>query len=199
MRALVVSDVHLRGGPEDARFLRFLSAARCDELVLLGDVFHHWWHWGDRAFPAYEPVLRALADFRVSALPGNHDFHAPEFLARAVSAATPATHLPRARLARTWDGARVHLSHGDEVDGSRGYELTTAVVRGRAFRAGVDAMPMGAAWTFLGALAGVPGAGGGGGGGGGPPGGGRPRSSAPRSSTRAAFRAWSWGTRTGRS
>lgn len=164
MRALVVSDVHLRGGAGDARFLRFLAAARCDELVLLGDVFHHWWHWDDRAFPAYAEVLAALADFRLCALPGNHDFAAPPFLRDRLRAEIPSSPLPGARLHRDWDGTRVHLSHGDEADRSRGYGVTTALLRGAAFRAGVDAMPMAAAWTFLRALAGAPGVPSGGGG-----------------------------------
>jgi len=152
MRVALVSDLHL-AGPEDprqARFLAWLGALRADRLCLLGDVFHHWWHWDDRPFPQYAPVVDALASASIPlvVLPGNHDFHAPAFFARVLGATTGAT------VEQTWDGRRVVLAHGDHVDRSAGYRALSALLRGRAFAAAVDAMGPERAWGFLGRLGG---------------------------------------------
>lgn len=152
MRVALVSDLHLAGpdDPRQARFLAWLRALRADRLCLLGDVFQHWWHWGDTPFPQYAPVVDALAASGVPlvVLPGNHDFHAPAFFARVLGAQGGAT------VDEVWDGRRVHLAHGDHVDRGLGYRALGAVLRGPAFAAAVDRMGPERAWRFLGRLGG---------------------------------------------
>lgn len=149
MRVALVSDVHL-GGPDDpnqARFLAWLAALEVDRLCLCGDVFHHWWHFGDRPFPAYAPVVDALAarGLPLVVLAGNHDFHAPAFFTPGAPADV---HLAE------WDGLRVRCAHGDHVDRSPGYRALSAVLRGRAFRTVVDTLGPDRGWRFLGRLGG---------------------------------------------
>lgn len=153
MRVVLVSDVHL-GGPEDphqAAFLAWLRGLRADHLCLLGDVFDTWWHWGEVPFPQYLPVVEALraTGAGLTVLPGNHDFHAPRFFH---GEDTPI--LPTAEAHRRWDGLRVQLAHGDHVDHSLGYRALTAVLRGRAFAAGVDRLAPDRAWSLLRGLSG---------------------------------------------
>jgi UDP-2,3-diacylglucosamine pyrophosphatase LpxH len=152
MRVALLSDAHLEGpdDPNQVLLLRFLDGLSCDRLCLLGDIFQHWWHFGDAPFEQYRPVIAALRRFPVTFVPGNHDFHAPAFF-REVLGATVA---PVVR--ERWDGLPVHLAHGDEVDRTLGYRALSALLRGRPFAALVDAMGPARAWAFLGRIAGHP-------------------------------------------
>lgn len=150
MRVALLSDAHV-AGPEDprqARLLRFLDGLRVDRLCLLGDVFHHWWHFGGEPFAGYAPVVTALRGRPLVFVPGNHDWHAAGFFARELGATVGAP------VRETWDGLRVHLGHGDEVDTSLGYRATTAALRSRPFAAAMDAAGPALAWRTLGRLAG---------------------------------------------
>jgi UDP-2,3-diacylglucosamine pyrophosphatase LpxH len=147
MRTTFVSDAHLAGPDDPAQraFLAFLRRLETDELVLGGDVFQHWWHFGDSPFPAYAEVVEALARFRLVVLPGNHDFTAPRFFAR--------------RGARTegmlrHGSVRINLDHGDGADTSAGYAAVSALLRGRPFGALVDALGPERGWAFLRRIAG---------------------------------------------
>lgn len=155
MRVALCSDVHLRGpdDPNQGRFLRFIRELEADHLVLLGDVFDRWWHFDDAPFPAYAPVVDALASrgLPLTVLPGNHDFHAPAFFARRFGATVPG---PDGFVHARWDGVDVHLHHGDFVDDSVGYRAISTLLRGRPFGAGVTALGPERAWRFLGALTG---------------------------------------------
>src|SRR5690349_15967399 len=117
MRVALLSDAHLQGpdDPNQQRLLRFLATLEVDRICLLGDIFQHWWHFGERPFPAYEPVVTALRRFPLTFVPGNHDFHAARYFRDALGAEVAPVVTTR------WDGLPVHLSHGDEVDASPGY------------------------------------------------------------------------------
>lgn len=153
MDVAVFSDLHLRGpeDPNQARFLaRLAGLGRVDLVVLLGDIFEHWWHFGDEPFPQYRPVAEALAPFPLVFVPGNHDFHAARwFESRGARVG--------AELVEAWDGRRVELLHGDHVDDALGYRFSHALLRGRAFAAYVDHLGPARAWPFLARLAGSPG------------------------------------------
>ena len=50
MRAALISDLHLEGGPDDPvqkAFVDWLDHLEVDALSLLGDVFHGWWGYRD--------------------------------------------------------------------------------------------------------------------------------------------------------
>lgn len=157
MRFVCVSDLHIAGAgcPRQRAFLAFLAdLGECDRLYLCGDVFQHWWHWpsagGDRPFPQYAEVVTALSRFPLGVLPGNHDWHAPEFFAK-LGAHVPG---PDGVLRTRWGGASVALAHGDQADVSAGYRAVSSVLRGAPFRALVNRMTEHQAWRFLGRLAG---------------------------------------------
>ncbi len=158
MDAVLVSDLHLDGPghPAQGDFLRFLgSLPPSTRLCVLGDAFQAWWHHGDTPFAAYAPVARALLDFDLVYLPGNHDFHALDYF--GTHGATVPEHARPGALVTTRLGALdTCLSHGDEADTSLGYRALHAVLRGRAFAALVDAMSPSRAWNFLHRLAGNP-------------------------------------------
>lgn len=147
MRIALLSDAHL-GGPDDPnqqRLVRWLGRLEVDRVCLLGDIFQHWWHFGAAPFDAYAPVVDALRRFPLTFVSGNHDFHAERFFRAELGARVgPRDH---------WDGLEVHLAHGDEVDRSLGYAALSRVLRGRPFRAFVDALGPARAWRFLGMLA----------------------------------------------
>ncbi|MDP2305566.1 MAG: UDP-2,3-diacylglucosamine diphosphatase [Pseudomonadota bacterium] len=152
MRVALLSDAHLAGpdDPNQHRLLRFLDTLAVDRLCLLGDIFQHWWHFGGSPFPAYVPVIEALRRFPVTFVPGNHDFHAARFFRDVLHAEVAPVVTPR------WDGVAIHLSHGDEVDTSIGYRALSAVLRGRLFARGVDALGPERAWRFLSSMSGTP-------------------------------------------
>lgn len=147
-----MSDLHIAGPgcPRQDAFLRFLSTLECDRLYLCGDVFEHWWHWGERPFVQYQQVVEALSRFPLAVLPGNHDWLAPEFFHRVLGANVG----DRGLLREDWAGTSAIVAHGDQADGSVGYALACALLRGPVFRAVVDRMDNDQAWRFLGRLTG---------------------------------------------
>lgn len=135
-------------GPDDPRqvaFLGFLRQLECDRLILLGDIFQHWWHFprggGVAVFPQYAAVVQALGRFEVTFIGGNHDFRAAAFFAGST-----------AEVREVWDGTAVRLTHGDEVDDSAGYRIVSVIVRGAPFATLVTAMGSAFAWRFLAAI-----------------------------------------------
>ncbi|MBN1335063.1 MAG: metallophosphoesterase family protein [Deltaproteobacteria bacterium] len=152
---MLLSDAHVDGpaDPVQARLVAFLEDVRADRLVLLGDVFHRWWEIRGRPFPAYEPVIAALAvvvarGVAVHVVMGNHDF----------AAAPKLEALPG--LWRTGpvtvdlDGRRVYLAHGDAVDPGAGVRWLGRVIRSATFDRLLQGAGPAAAWRLLGALAG---------------------------------------------
>lgn len=112
--AVVVSDVHCDGpdSPTQVAFLRFLGGLRTRRLVLAGDIFHTFWCPAGVPFPAYRPVLDALADFDLVVLPGNHDWALGRFFAASAEVAIGTT--AELRLGHL----TAEVTHGDEVDES---------------------------------------------------------------------------------
>lgn len=158
MDAVLVSDLHLDGPgcPAQAEFLRLLaSLPPSTRLCVLGDAFQAWWHHADVPFAEYAPVARALLDFDLVYLPGNHDFHALGYFGKH-GATVPAHARPGALVTTRLGAFDSCLSHGDEADTSVGYRALHAVLRGRAFAALVGAMSPERAWAFLHRLAGKP-------------------------------------------
>lgn len=153
MRVLLYSDVHL-GGPDDphrAAFLAHLREQTADRLCLLGDIFHHWWDFDGRPFPQYAGVIEALRPWagRLVFVPGNHDFRAERFMREELGAVVGA------EIRETWDGQRVRLTHGDEVDRSFGYAALSTVLRGPIFAAVMRVAGPERGWGLLGRIAGA--------------------------------------------
>lgn len=157
--AVLVSDVHVDGPAcgRQAVFLRFLgglSLTKPPTLCLLGDIFHTWWHNGEQPFSAYAPVIRALADFPLIFVPGNHDFHAPAFFANR-GATVPRDHSAIGScVTSTFGGLSAILTHGDQVDTSSGYRGLHAVLRSPSFSAAMWTLPAATQWKILHQLAG---------------------------------------------
>ena len=157
MDAVIVSDVHCDGPSSRTQydFLAFLRRLRGPRLVLLGDIFHAFWAPRGTPFPAYRPVLDALADFDVVALPGNHDFTLPAWLAlHGAQVAHPDPGAIGAKIEVALGARHAHLSHGDEVDQSFGYRSLHFGLRGAAFARSMDAAGEQVAWSTLHKLAG---------------------------------------------
>lgn len=152
MRIALVSDAHLNGpdDPNQRRFIEFLGQLRADRLCLLGDIFQHWWHFGAEPFPQYAEVIEALRPFPLVFVPGNHDWHAARWMQQELQA-TVGRH-----IREDWDGLRVLLAHGDEVDQSLGYRGLSALLHSWPFETLVNQMGPERAWRFLGKIAGKP-------------------------------------------
>jgi len=136
MRVVMVSDAHLEGlhDPAQHALVSWLDQLECDHLLLLGDIFHHWWGYRGVVSQRYVPICAALLRFSrrglpVTFVPGNHDFAVGPFLRDEVGVEVQGHH------SRELDGVRFHLAHGDEADASVGYALTRAFLRGRPFAA----------------------------------------------------------------
>ena len=137
MRVIVVSDAHLvdLADPNQHKMVRWLEAlieVGLDELILLGDIFHHWWGFPGVVATEYVPICSALlrvraAGIRIRFIPGNHDFAAGSFFEQTLSAEISGP------IGLTLAGHRFYLAHGDEADTSRSYWLTRAVLRGPLF------------------------------------------------------------------
>lgn len=154
MRVVLVSDCHLAGAdhPATRDFLGWLAAIEADRLVLLGDVFQAWWHFGDAPAPACRPVAEALCarGIPLCVLPGNHDFHAPAWFARHAGATVGDS------LRLALDGRSVHLEHGDGVDRSLAYRALTAALRGPVFARAIGALGPTRGWALIERIAGQP-------------------------------------------
>ena len=144
-----MSDVHCDGpdSPTQAAFLRFLAAHPGVPVVLAGDIFHAFAAPSGVPFPAYQPVIDALAGRTLAVLPGNHDWALAAWLGGAgVAVGT--------RLRRALGALQADLSHGDEVDGSTRYRAFHRFLRGRGFARTLDALGPDGAWALLHRLAG---------------------------------------------
>ena len=134
MRIAMVSDAHLSGvdDPGQAALVKWLDCLEVDRLILLGDIFHHWWGFSGAVMDEYVPVCAALLRVRergidIDFVPGNHDFAAGPFFSERLGARVTG---PRREQ---FDGVDFFLAHGDEADASMGYRLTRWVLRGWMF------------------------------------------------------------------
>jgi UDP-2,3-diacylglucosamine pyrophosphatase LpxH len=157
--AVLVSDVHVNG-PEcerQAAFVRFLASLPTDApptVVLLGDIFHIWWHRQGEPFREHLPVVQALQRFPLVFLPGNHDFHAPAFF-RTLGATVPErSEAIGASLLVQLGALPAWLTHGDQVDESFGFRALHAVLRSRMFNRVMQAGSVEQNYRFLQSLAG---------------------------------------------
>lgn len=156
MRLVVISDAHAQGpgDPSQDSLVTWLDRLEADELVLLGDIFHHWWGFPGRLMEPYRPLCAALLRLRsrgisLRVVPGNHDFALGPFFHEELRA-----QVSEGPLSLVVDGRRLLLAHGDEADGSRGYRMTRALLRGRPFAALMAALGPERGWTLLARLAG---------------------------------------------
>ncbi|RZA05472.1 MAG: UDP-2,3-diacylglucosamine diphosphatase, partial [Proteobacteria bacterium] len=139
MKAIFLSDLHLRQGEDEAslRFAKFLrrEIAAGDLLLLGGDIFDLF--IGDKkVFRAkHAAVLSALRDCakagcEIHYLEGNHDFHVKRAFAEF-----PNFKVHADDFALDWRGHRIYLSHGDMIDPEdRGYRFLRAATRNYFFR-----------------------------------------------------------------
>lgn len=132
----MVSDLHL--GPRDytlqAGFARFLDFVRpeAEAIIINGDLFSFWFGYHDVVPYCYVPALSKMLELadcgvRFTYLHGNHDFAPGPFFEHCLAATVFSD---SAQL--DYQGARVHLEHGDLVDREdTGYKLLRTVVRSR--------------------------------------------------------------------
>ena len=138
-KAVVVSDVHLKVGPqgreETARFVAFLGQLDPEEIgriIVLGDLFDFWFEYRHVIFSGYFDVLRAFAGLRERGVDlhlvcGNHDFWAGRFLEEALGFT-----IHRGPAHFDFGGRRVLLLHGDGINPHDwGYRVYKRVARAR--------------------------------------------------------------------
>ncbi len=134
MRVVMLSDLHLTGldDPNQDRLVALLDRLEMDQLIILGDLFHHWWGFTGAVPEGYIPTCAALLRLRRRGVPilyvvGNHDFALGSFFTDTLGVEVRPAHL------RTLDGVPFYLAHGDEADTSAGYGLTRRLLRGAPF------------------------------------------------------------------
>ncbi|MDP6933996.1 MAG: UDP-2,3-diacylglucosamine diphosphatase, partial [Myxococcota bacterium] len=130
-----------------------LDGLDADRLVLLGDVFHHWWGFPDTVMEPYAPCCAALLrarerGVRIQAVRGNHDFALGPFFTEQLSAEILDT------TPLVLDGVRFVFAHGDEADTSLGYRLTRLTLRSWPFAAFLRLLGPDRAYALLRRLAG---------------------------------------------
>ena len=145
---LFVSDVHLSPArPElGALFLAFLRerAPEAASLYILGDLFDYWVGDDDRTNTLHEATLAAIATLAaggvaVAFMPGNRDF-----LVGAAAARRARMTILAEPITRVLFGRRVLLMHGDSLcTDDRGYQAYRRVIRNRATRRLLVALPIG--------------------------------------------------------
>lgn len=153
---MIVSDAHAQGpgDPSQDSLILWLDALEADQLVLLGDIFHHWWGYRGRVMAPYRPLCDALLRLRARGIallviPGNHDFALGPFFFEELDAQVEA-----GPFLLEVDGLRLLLAHGDEADQSRGYRMTRRLLRGRPFAGLMAVLGPERGWTLLARLAG---------------------------------------------
>lgn len=156
MKLVILADAHLEGlhDPSQAALVNWLDRLEADELVLLGDIFHHWWGFPGAVATEYIPVCAALLRLTGRGIPltclrGNHDFALGPFFRETLGACIRGPH------ARTIDGVTYYLAHGDEADRSYRYRTARAVIRSRPFAVLIRAIGPAPAQALLRRLAGA--------------------------------------------
>jgi UDP-2,3-diacylglucosamine hydrolase len=133
-----LADAHLgQGSPESNRererdLLAFLDRVGTERasLYVVGDLFDFWFEYAHAIPKEFVRVLQAMGELRRHGVPltyvgGNHDFWIGDYLARELD--VPFTD---ASIARTHQGRRIFLAHGDGLGpGDGGYKLLKRVLR----------------------------------------------------------------------
>jgi len=139
MKAYFLSDLHLQTGSDAAsqRFAKFLTTVpQPGDLLLLGGDIFDLFVGNKSVFRAkHAGVLAALAsvaksDVEIHYLEGNHDFHVQRAFAKLRN-----FHVHAEDFFREWQGTKIYVSHGDQIDPEdRGYHLLRGVTRNFFFR-----------------------------------------------------------------
>lgn len=164
MRAVFVSDVHLRNKQEQRyrMFMNFLMSLeerkipgywgeRVQKLFLLGDIFDFWFARKERIYPDYRPVLEKMNELRekgteIHAFEGNHDFFLKEYFHAFLDA----------YVYEDWgdislDGFRFLVAHGDLIDEkNRRYLLLRRALRSQGFYLLQRILPLKLVWRLAG-------------------------------------------------
>jgi len=121
MSLLAISDLHL--GPSDQdrirSFLKFLEQAlqQNHEVLIAGDLFSLWFGWPRLFYDWQIPIVErmktlAASGLKIDYVEGNRDLGIAESI-RGVFRKTASSYL------RTeWNGARIHVEHGDLINRS---------------------------------------------------------------------------------
>lgn len=156
MRVVMMSDLHLRGldDPNQERLVGLLDQLEMDQLIVLGDLFHHWWGFQGAVVADYVPTCAALLRLKARGVSivfvcGNHDFALGDFFVETLGAELRSAHR------RELDGVPYLLAHGDEADRSLGYRLLSALLRGRGFAALMSLLGPSAGMSLLRRMAGA--------------------------------------------
>lgn len=165
MRAIFLSDAHLKGAGDDAhpKLIRFFDRLQgrgddgggsistdspvVDLLVIAGDFFDFWFGRGDTVYPGFQPVIDRVAALkqqgvRICLCEGNHDFFLGDYFTGRLGI----------EVFPEWaefeiDGLRVLVSHGDTVDrGNRKYLALRRFLRGRFSRSLQRLLPLKLLW-----------------------------------------------------
>jgi len=157
VRAALISDLHLEGGPNDAvqrDFVTWLDQLEVDALYLMGDIFHGWWGFRDVVPARLVGTCAALERVRdrgiaIHVVPGNHDFALGPFFTELLGATVhePGPH--------SFDGKVFFLAHGDEADEAPGYRITRWILRGRLFATWMRMLGPSLGWRLLDRMAGA--------------------------------------------
>lgn len=136
MSLIVISDLHLAPNDDEAQkgFVRFLDVVRreAEEIIINGDLFSFWFGYRSVVPYVYLPALSKLVELADEGvtfkyLHGNHDFVLGPFFEQFL----PASVFPDS-AALEYEGAAIHVEHGDLVDREDyGYRLLRWVVRSR--------------------------------------------------------------------
>lgn len=148
MRLTFLSDAHLQGAddPVQDALVAFLRDHDTDGVVLVGDVFEHWWGWPRAVYGAYVPVLAELHGLGrrgvpVWFVPGNRDFNAGPVLGELGVTVTP-------RFTAMVAGRRVVAVHGHRADRSRRQRTVRWLLESRATAATMRALGPGLGWRL---------------------------------------------------
>lgn len=140
----ICSDVHLcpESPVRNRLFFDWMSRLSNTHLVIAGDLFHYWWDY-ETVPEQYASLLLPFGSLnernvKLSLLAGNHDFTLPRQL-EATECSLP---------------AGMVLEHGDAADKSKGYLLTTKILRGSAFASLMNRLGPNLGFRFLRSLAG---------------------------------------------
>ncbi len=150
-RDIFLADAHLLH-PRDLNYQRLLAflaeqTGRVRTLYILGDLFEFWVGYRHLVFAPYVPLLNALAELRTSGadivyVEGNHDFHLGPYFEQTLDCRV----FPDGGDVEI-DGKRVHLTHGDLINGDdRGYRLLRGFLRSRFLKTLIAIAPGDLTW-----------------------------------------------------
>ncbi|WP_305041162.1 UDP-2,3-diacylglucosamine diphosphatase [Geoalkalibacter sp.] len=152
-RDIFLADAHLLS-PADANYRRLLAflgeqRGQLRTLYILGDLFEFWVGYRHLVFTPYVPLLNALGELRAAGsqivyVEGNHDFHLGPYFRDLLGCRV----LPDGGEVSI-DGKRVHLTHGDLINGSdRGYRLLRRFLRSRLLQGMIALAPGDLTWAI---------------------------------------------------